>query len=331
MRDVPLALLTDVFTFLAFLHAEDIAPMRLRFLAPSALANLDAQLRVPDGIVFTPRRAGKRGATERETERIRFIHFLCEAAELVALTGRFLKPTPRAAHWLTRSTFDRAAELFAALCNNSHRVQDLWRIYRRAHLKVGGVGRLETAATTTRSRPASAKFSLRRQAWRGGCSDFQSPVPPPPTCKCALYRLPASPATLVMLLDLLRAIPRDDPIHLTTLHKLIALPMLDDVRDASSETIWRDLLRYLEWFGVIQNDGATAPTLRLTAWGACLLRRTDAPTLPVEPPPQPLELRELTFHIPPYAHLPTLYELADYATPLPCQRRGRGWDDRVSH
>ena len=273
MRDVPLALLTDVFTFLAFLHAEDIAPMRLRFLAPSALANLDAQLRVPDGIVFTPRRAGKRGATERETERIRFIHFLCEAAELVALTGRFLKPTPRAAHWLTRSTFDRAAELFAALCNNSHRVQDLWRI----------------------------------------------------------YRLPASPAMLVMLLDLLRAIPRDDPIHLTTLHKLIALPMLDDVRDASSETIWRDLLRYLEWFGVIQNDGATAPTLRLTAWGACLLRRTDAPTLPVDPPPQPLELRELTFHIPPYAHLPTLYELADYATPLPCQRRGRGWDDRVSH
>jgi hypothetical protein len=263
MLDASLALLADVFTFLAFLHADDIAPMRARFLAPSALAKLDVQLCVPDGLVFTHRRAGKRGATERETERIRFIHFLCQAADFVALTGAFLKPTPRAARWLNHSSFDRAAELFNALCDHSSHVQELWRS----------------------------------------------------------YRLPASPDTLTALVDILRAVPRDERVRFKTILKLVPLPISDDPRTPSSNVIMRDLLRWLEWFGVIRNEPPGASIVQLTDWGACLLRRADAPALPADPPTQPLKIqRGLEISVPPHAHLPTLYELVEYATPYPVKR-----------
>ncbi len=213
MPNPPLALLADVFSFLAFLHADDIAPRRTRFLAPSALAKLDHQLRVREGLVFTPsQHGGKLGATERETERIRFIHFLCEAANLIALTGALLKPTPRAARWLNHSSFDRAAELFAALCDDSIRVQELWRA----------------------------------------------------------YRLPASPATLAALVDLLRAVPRDERVHFKTILKLVPLPISDDPHTPSSNVILGDLLRWLEWFGVIRNEPPSASIVQLTDWGACL-------------------------------------------------------------
>lgn len=273
MPDASFALLADVFTLLAFLHADDIAPLRSRFLAPSALAQLDAQLRMPDGLVYTrPRRGGKRGATERDTERIRFIHFLCEAADLVALTGRFLKPTPRAAHWLTLSSFDRTAKLFDALCDHSRRGQELWRA----------------------------------------------------------YRLPASPDKLAALVDILRAAPREERIRFTTLLKLIPLPMPDDPRESPPNVIVRDFLRWLDWFGVTQTAPRAASIIQLTDWGACLLHRTDAPALPADPLAPPLKIRRgLEINLPPYAHLPTLYELADYTTPSPAKRRASGAGVRV--
>ena len=127
-------LLTDVFTFLCFLHADDIAPSKLRLLSPTALVQLDRQLLVPDKLNLLPRarRGGKHGPSELETERIRFIHFLCEAAGLVALTGRFLKPTPRATHWLKASPHDRAAQLFEAAfpLQPDRALDQLWRAYR---------------------------------------------------------------------------------------------------------------------------------------------------------------------------------------------------------
>ena len=91
-------LMTDVFTFLCFLQARDIAPAKQRLLSPKVLADLDRQLLAPDRIrLARGLHGGKYGPSELETDRVRFVHFLCEAAGLVALTGRFLKPTPRAA------------------------------------------------------------------------------------------------------------------------------------------------------------------------------------------------------------------------------------------
>jgi len=132
--DAARALLEDVFTFLCYLHSEDTSPRGHRWLSSSALAYLNIHFRVRDAgksVPLTDQR-GTRGLTERQTERIRFVHFLCEAAGLVALTGRFLKPTLRAAHWLDASHQQRAAQLFAAAFpvapDRGH--GELWRAYR---------------------------------------------------------------------------------------------------------------------------------------------------------------------------------------------------------
>lgn len=125
-------LLDDVLTFLSILHANDIAPMGIRFLPPRALYAINRLLCVADPIEYqrpSPH-GGKRGLTERETERLRLIHFLCEAAHLVARTGRWLKPTPRAVRWLTGSNLERMRILCAALFTHDHHRDELWRVYR---------------------------------------------------------------------------------------------------------------------------------------------------------------------------------------------------------
>ncbi len=131
----------DVLTFLCFLHAEDVAPRGGRLLPPLTLARLNRQLLVADKISVpeNTRRGGKRGPSERETDRIRFIHFACEAAGLVALTGRFLKPAPGVARWLDASHFERARQLFAAVfpSEGNRALDDLWRAYRLPGWRLG--------------------------------------------------------------------------------------------------------------------------------------------------------------------------------------------------
>jgi hypothetical protein len=131
---MPHLLLDDVFTFLTFLHVNDIVPRGTRRLPPNALVRLDQQLALPDRLKLSSLsgRGGKHGPIELETDRIRFIHFLCEASSLVALTGHWLKPTPRAAHWLKALPHERVAQLFdAAFPSRPDRALDqLWRIYR---------------------------------------------------------------------------------------------------------------------------------------------------------------------------------------------------------
>lgn len=217
-------LLTDVFTFLSILHADDIAPRGVRFLPPRALWRINSLLRVADPIEYqrpSPR-GGKRGVTERETERIRLIHFLCEAAHLVALTGQFLKPTPRAAHWLTCSDFQRTQILCTTLFTHDCRRDELWRIYRL---------------------PA--------------------------------YRLVPPSHFLPPLFELLRAIPRQQTVRVSTLIKMIPLPTLDDAPENQPTTIWNELLCDLTWLGLIEWQPHCP--LRLTDWGAALLDRCDAP------------------------------------------------------
>lgn len=133
-------LLTDVFRFLTFLHANDVRPSHSRFLTFTTLEKLNATLLHPDDLhIPTPRpRRGKRGATERETERIRLIHFLCEAAQLVALTGRFLKPTPRVARWLALSTLEQTRALFdSGFLARHRRSEELWHVYRLPGFRLG--------------------------------------------------------------------------------------------------------------------------------------------------------------------------------------------------
>jgi hypothetical protein len=127
MNSLPTELLADVFAFLANLQSENLAPSRQRFLPLSALLTLNPHLLVPDPIQVTQRVRGVRGTTECTTQRIRFVHFLCEAADLVARADQFLKPTPRAHTWLAQSAAARAESLFTAL--RADPTRDLWRIY----------------------------------------------------------------------------------------------------------------------------------------------------------------------------------------------------------
>lgn len=245
-------LLTDVFTFLAFLHAEDISPRGNRFLPPSALDRINRHL-----LHSTVERV----TSERANERIRFIHFLCENAGLVARAGRFLKPTPRAPRWLTTSTFARANQLFAPAFipepgQQTKALADLWCAYCLP-------------------------------GWRLGTPHLA-------------------------LLALLRETPREETIRLSTLLKLLPLPFGDD----PPEAILRGVLLYLEWFEVVEWQGASA--IRLTDWGALLLQRPDAPPPLTDPPPSLLLLEDrqgegFDLLAPPHAHLPTLYELGEYA------------------
>jgi len=256
-----LDLMTDVFSFLSLLHSNDIAPRRKRFLSPTTINHLNPLLIVPEKIPFAPRyrKGGKRGLTERETARIRFIHFLCEAAHLVALTGRFLKPTPRAARWLAVSDFERTQILFDAAFLSSHRrLDDLWRAYRLPG-----------------------------------------------------FRLDPYPHILAPFLDLLRTIPQHQTVKLATLLKMIPLDVFDDTPENQPAMIWRNVLCYLSWFGVIA--WREHSSFRLTDLGMALLGRRAAPRPARSPLASPLQLTNgLDLIAPPAVNLTTLYQLADY-------------------
>lgn len=130
---MPVLLLADTLTFLAFLHAHDIRPRGPRWLPPSALVTLNPQLFVRDQVDPASRPQGGRiGTTERDTQRLRFIHFLCEAAHLVARTGPYLKPTLRVQRWLNAAPLDQLRQLFTtAYPDQPSRSHDnLWRTYR---------------------------------------------------------------------------------------------------------------------------------------------------------------------------------------------------------
>lgn len=113
-------LLEDIFTFVCFLHAEDVRPRGRRFLPPGALNALNAQLRAPDPAPIR---------SERAAPRIAFIHFLCEAAGFIARVGDTLKPTPQAQAWLASAPADRLRPFARALRSGDPMIDALWRAY----------------------------------------------------------------------------------------------------------------------------------------------------------------------------------------------------------
>ncbi|MCS6846973.1 MAG: helicase-associated domain-containing protein [Anaerolineae bacterium] len=113
-------LLDDIFTFLCFLHANDVRPRGTRFLPPRALAALNAQLRMPD-------EGSIRG--ERDAPRICFIHFLCEAAQFVTRVGDVLKPSVFVPAWLSAAPEARWQPLVRVLRSDDPAIDALWRAY----------------------------------------------------------------------------------------------------------------------------------------------------------------------------------------------------------
>jgi hypothetical protein len=127
-------LLLDAVTFLGWLKNNGIRPRGKRWLPPKALSQLNAQLFLRDTIHLPARTntGGRIGTRELDTHHIRFLHYLCEAAHLVARTGLYLKPTLRVKAWLTTDPFDQLYQLFTAAYPNypSRPHDELWRTYR---------------------------------------------------------------------------------------------------------------------------------------------------------------------------------------------------------
>jgi hypothetical protein len=175
----PSDLLNDVLTFLCFLHSNDVKPRGERFLPPAALAQLVPLLLVGD--------APEPGAPtkERDTGRLRFIHFVCEAAELVARTGSFLKPAPAVAHWLASSDFDRSAQLFTpAFLSASAHLQGLWRAYQlpgwrlpAAQLALGRLVGVLRAAPSQEQISLTTLLKLIALAHGGGATETATLLP----------------------------------------------------------------------------------------------------------------------------------------------------------
>jgi len=85
--------LLTIVHLLAYLQGTDVHPIADRWLPLRHLRAVNQGLAHPDPAVVDAR-------SELQTGRLRFIHYLAEAASLVGLVGSCLKPTPAAWQWV---------------------------------------------------------------------------------------------------------------------------------------------------------------------------------------------------------------------------------------
>lgn len=122
---------TDVALLISLLHREDIEPLWERWLAPRYYHDLNARLSVSEDL--------REVRSELQTHRLRFVHYVAEAAGLVGLAGRWLKPTPQAWGWLDQAPAERYQTLWSAWTAQSEANLHLWQRYRLPGHDVGEV------------------------------------------------------------------------------------------------------------------------------------------------------------------------------------------------
>jgi hypothetical protein len=112
----------DLLTFLAYLQRRDVRPIWKRWLPLAALRILNQLLISPDDLGDV--------RSERQARRIPFLHYLAEAANLIALTAGTLKPTLVAHQWLARPLADRIAALWNAWRQVTQNNDARWTVFR---------------------------------------------------------------------------------------------------------------------------------------------------------------------------------------------------------
>jgi hypothetical protein len=100
----------------------DVRPLHGRWLPPSALRSINTRLRAPENL------DGVR--SELRTGRLRFLHYLAEAAGLVAVQAGLLKPTVQAWRWLDLPPDERWQALWDAVSADVKTRSRLWDRYR---------------------------------------------------------------------------------------------------------------------------------------------------------------------------------------------------------
>jgi hypothetical protein len=112
----------DLAMLLAAVLYHDVRPLHGRWLPPYALRSINTRLRAPENL------DGVR--SELRTGRLRFLHYLAEAAGLVAVQAGVLKPTVQAWHWLDLPPDERWQALWDAVTADLKTHNRLWDRYR---------------------------------------------------------------------------------------------------------------------------------------------------------------------------------------------------------
>ncbi|GEM_PF-1314653 len=140
-------LLQDIFTFLCQAHAQPLKLVGNHRLAPTAIEQLNALFCVRENIQpkHTHNRHGQwqknfhPQKSELYTARLRFIHYVCESANLVAPSERQLVPTLQAAAYLAQEPSAQARLLFqSAFPSEPTRAQrERWRKFKMPDHLIG--------------------------------------------------------------------------------------------------------------------------------------------------------------------------------------------------
>lgn len=112
----------DLAMLLGTLLYHDVRLLHGRWLPPYALLSINTRLRAPDNL------DGVR--SELQTGRLRFLHYLVEAAGLVAVLAGVLKPTVQAWRWLDLPSDERWQTLWDAVNADLKARNRLWDRYR---------------------------------------------------------------------------------------------------------------------------------------------------------------------------------------------------------
>lgn len=112
----------DLAVLLGTLLYYDVRPLHGRWLPPSAFRCVNTRLQAPENL------DGIRG--ELRTGRLRLLHYLVEAAGLVAVQAGFLKPTAQAWRWLDLPPDERWQTLWDAVSADVKTRNRLWDRYR---------------------------------------------------------------------------------------------------------------------------------------------------------------------------------------------------------
>jgi len=113
------AFLLDLALFLSLLARSDIRPLHDRWLPPKQINALNQRLTRPEDL--------SQVGSERSTKRLRILHLLAEAANLIALSDGLLKPTLIGWQWLRADEAERYQQLWQAASTLS---VALWKRYR---------------------------------------------------------------------------------------------------------------------------------------------------------------------------------------------------------
>jgi len=113
--------LLDIALFLAHLQAADVHPLHGRWLPPRHFHAL--------GSCLLPAVSCHDQRSERQSDRLPFVHYLAESLGLLTLVSNLLKPSPAALGWLERQPSAQFRDLWQVWLSTSDENRQRWTRY----------------------------------------------------------------------------------------------------------------------------------------------------------------------------------------------------------